>query len=136
MSVTEMSATVPPKPAPIGQYFTYLAKLLEEHPAPWKLDCSSRLEAQVLDAREAVVVGYDPDDGGGAVFWPGAVGPGNLDAVTVEHVVPKARGGAGRDRNTALAHQRCNLAKADRAPRPCELLYLAALNLMLAWAAA
>lgn len=45
---------------------------------------------------------------------------------TREHVVPKARGGKNA-RNVLAAHQACNLLKADRAPYPCELLYLDAL---------
>lgn len=49
---------------------------------------------------------------------------------TREHVVPKARGGRNA-RNILAAHQACNLRKADRAPYPCELLYLAAVNARL-----
>lgn len=51
------------------------------------------------------------------------------DAVTMDHVVPKAKG--GRDRGNVLAtHYDCNQAKADRDPFPCELLYLEGANLI------
>lgn len=50
---------------------------------------------------------------------------------TREHVTPRARGGRNA-RNILAAHQACNLRKADRAPYPCELIYLAAVNARLA----
>lgn len=50
---------------------------------------------------------------------------------TFDHVTPKALGGKWGG-NVVLAHQVCNHEKGDRAPRPCELLYLAAINERLA----
>jgi 5-methylcytosine-specific restriction endonuclease McrA len=47
---------------------------------------------------------------------------------TLEHVKPRALGGKTH-RNVLLAHADCNGGKADRPPRPCELLYLTAINL-------
>lgn len=47
---------------------------------------------------------------------------------TMEHVTPRAMRGRSH-RNVLLAHAPCNNAKADRAPRPCELIYLEAVNL-------
>lgn len=47
---------------------------------------------------------------------------------TLEHVVPRAMGGRSH-RNVLLAHGDCNQEKADRLPRPCERIYLAAINL-------
>lgn len=41
-----------------------------------------------------------------------------------DHVMPKRLGGT-RLNNILLAHRRCNLAKADRAPHPCEQLFAA-----------
>lgn len=50
---------------------------------------------------------------------------------TEEHVVPRALGGK-RAENVLVACQPCNVAKADREPRPCELIYLRAVNFALA----
>lgn len=50
---------------------------------------------------------------------------------TADHVVPRALGG-GWSGNVLLAHSECNHKKGDRAPHPCELLYLAAVNERLA----
>jgi len=49
---------------------------------------------------------------------------------TVEHVVPKAHGGKDH-RNILLACLPCNARKANRAPHPCELIFLAAINARL-----
>ena len=48
---------------------------------------------------------------------------------TLDHVWPKAKGG-GLYRNKLLAHARCNSRKSDRAPFPCEWLYLDAILAM------
>lgn len=42
---------------------------------------------------------------------------------TIDHVVPRALGGPAAPENEVLAHARCNFAKADRRPFPCELLF-------------
>lgn len=47
--------------------------------------------------------------------------------VTVEHVVPRARGGANEG-NRVASHRRCNEAKGDRLPSGCERLWLIATN--------
>jgi 5-methylcytosine-specific restriction endonuclease McrA len=52
-------------------------------------------------------------------------------APTRDHVVPKAKGGKDGG-NILAAHSACNSKKGDRAPYPCELLYLAAVNARLA----
>lgn len=49
---------------------------------------------------------------------------------TREHVTPKALGGKN-DRNILLACRDCNEDKADRAPTPAELKYLAFINKQL-----
>jgi 5-methylcytosine-specific restriction endonuclease McrA len=46
---------------------------------------------------------------------------------TIEHVVPKSRGGANRG-NLLAACEPCNVKKGSRAPHPCELILLAAIN--------
>lgn len=42
---------------------------------------------------------------------------------SLDHVVPKSRGGTNRLGNVALAHKRCNNEKADRLPSACEILF-------------
>jgi hypothetical protein len=51
--------------------------------------------------------------------------------ITSDHVRPRA-GGHTLEGNKLLAHGLCNVRKADRAPWPCELIYLAAIKLKLA----
>lgn len=46
---------------------------------------------------------------------------------TDDHVTPKAMGGR-RTANILHACRGCNHAKSHRAPRPCELIYLEAIN--------
>lgn len=48
---------------------------------------------------------------------------------TFDHVVPRARGGQDAD-NRLLAHLNCNEGKGNDEPRPCELIYLAAITAM------
>lgn len=43
---------------------------------------------------------------------------------TRDHVFPKHQGGTG-NANILLAHKLCNERKANRWPRPCEVLFLA-----------
>ena len=40
-----------------------------------------------------------------------------------DHVVAKSKGGTNRLGNVALAHKKCNNAKADRVPTACESFY-------------
>lgn len=54
--------------------------------------------------------------------------PMELMPRSVDHVVPKARGGADRVGNAVLAHFPCNFEKADRLPTGCELIWLLAVN--------
>ena len=50
---------------------------------------------------------------------------------TIEHTYPKSKGGQDMPGNMTLAHFECNNLKADRAPYPCEVLFLMAVNLAL-----
>ncbi len=50
------------------------------------------------------------------------------DWASRDHVVPRAKGGEDGG-NTLLACAACNQGKADSDPTPCELLYLAGVNL-------
>lgn len=54
-----------------------------------------------------------------------------LGKVTVDHVRSRASGGT-LYRNKLLAHEDCNCRKGDRAPKPCELIYLDAIYLQVA----
>ena len=53
--------------------------------------------------------------------------------LTFEHIWPVSRiaGGDTFEGNVMLAHHKCNVGKANRLPHPCELIYLAAVNLRL-----
>lgn len=51
----------------------------------------------------------------------------NPNRPTIEHVVPRSRGG-GNHRNKLVAHSRCNLRKGSSMPTGCELLLLDAVN--------
>lgn len=53
---------------------------------------------------------------------------------TIEHVIPRARGGRQRG-NKLVTHRRCNALKADAMPNGCELIWLAAVNARLGLAA-
>jgi 5-methylcytosine-specific restriction endonuclease McrA len=55
---------------------------------------------------------------GHALLWP-----------TLDHVVPHSKGGR-RSGNLLVAHACCNVAKGNRSPKPCEMIYLAAANAM------
>lgn len=52
----------------------------------------------------------------------------HMSAPTEDHVVPKALGGKNRA-NRLMACGPCNNRKANRPPRPCEVIYLQAINL-------
>lgn len=52
--------------------------------------------------------------------------PARSKATSLEHVIPRSRGGKSRD--TLLAHVKCNMEKGDRRPYPCELLLLRVIN--------
>lgn len=54
---------------------------------------------------------------------------------SIDHVRPKVHG-YGRPGNKLIAHRRCNMEKGSRKPRPCELLFLAVTNEIVAWYAA
>ncbi len=54
-----------------------------------------------------------------------------MEKPTREHVMPRALGGRNA-KNVLGAHSLCNRIKADRYPKPCELLFLAAINLRIA----
>ena len=42
---------------------------------------------------------------------------------SIDHVIPKSKGGTNRLGNVALAHKGCNNHKADRDPTACEILF-------------
>lgn len=42
--------------------------------------------------------------------------PRRQSYATIDHVVPKSKGGSGALDNLRLAHRRCNEAKADKMP--------------------
>ena len=42
---------------------------------------------------------------------------------SIDHVIPKSRGGTNRLGNVALAHKGCNNYKADRPPTACEMFF-------------
>lgn len=50
---------------------------------------------------------------------------------SVDHVIPKARGGFDGFGNVVAMHPHCNHAKADRMPTGCELIWLLAVNARL-----
>ena len=50
------------------------------------------------------------------------------DVCTVDHVIPKAMGGADIVGNFVMAHKGCNAEKSARAPSGCELVWLLAVN--------
>lgn len=49
---------------------------------------------------------------------------------TEDHVIPRDMGGR-TPWNALQAHNRCNSLKGNRPPHPCELIFLAAVNLAL-----
>jgi 5-methylcytosine-specific restriction endonuclease McrA len=53
-----------------------------------------------------------------------------LASATDEHVTPRSKGGRTRS-NILVADGPCNVRKANRAPYPCEILYLAYVNLVV-----
>lgn len=42
---------------------------------------------------------------------------------SLDHVIPKSKGGTNRLGNVALAHKQCNNRKADRVPTACEIFF-------------
>lgn len=47
---------------------------------------------------------------------------------TLDHVIPKSRGGPDRLGNLFAAHYPCNQEKGNRMPTGCELIWLLAVN--------
>jgi HNH endonuclease len=47
----------------------------------------------------------------------------DVEMQSIDHVVPKSRGGTNRLGNVALAHKGCNNYKADRPPTACEMFF-------------
>jgi 5-methylcytosine-specific restriction endonuclease McrA len=54
------------------------------------------------------------------------------DYPTFDHVLPRSAGGRRTLTNGLLKHQRCNQARADRAPTGCDLLWLLLVRTRLA----
>lgn len=48
---------------------------------------------------------------------------GVLNRATLDHITPLAMGGQKAGNNVAMAHLKCNMAKADREPTACEWLF-------------
>lgn len=67
---------------------------------------------------------------GGPLASRRVVRKGQPNGATLEHVIPRAAGGRNNG-NRLLACASCNVAKADRWPYPCELIFLASVNLAL-----
>lgn len=44
---------------------------------------------------------------------------------SIDHVLPRSKGGTNRLGNVALAHKGCNNHKADRLPTACEMMFAA-----------
>lgn len=57
--------------------------------------------------------------------------PLHADEQSQDHVIPQASGVGPGHRNKLAAHKDCNVAKGSRWPTPCELLFLAAVNMRL-----
>jgi 5-methylcytosine-specific restriction endonuclease McrA len=51
--------------------------------------------------------------------------------LTVDEVIPRARGGRREYGNQLVMHQHCNFSKADRMPTGCELVWLEMVNARL-----
>ena len=58
-------------------------------------------------------------------MWPYAY------EASIDHVIPKVRGGFPGLGNIVLAHSRCNNRKGERTPTACECLWLYLVNLKL-----
>lgn len=58
---------------------------------------------------------------GGRIPTPEPCVPPRLRA-TIDHVIPRSRGGASHISNYLLLHQECNVRKSDRMPNGCELI--------------
>lgn len=54
-------------------------------------------------------------------------------AATIDHVIPRARGGANVLGNKLLMHNECNSAKGDSLPNGCERIFHDMVRLKLAW---
>lgn len=53
------------------------------------------------------------------------------DGATIDHVIPRSKGGPDRLGNMLVAHARCNSDKDVRVPTGCELVWLLAVNARL-----
>jgi hypothetical protein len=71
--------------------------------------------------------------GCGKRAWPRRWG---RDGLTIDEVVPQAKGGRRILGNQVAMHRACNEAKADRMPNGCELIWLALVNARLPAASA
>lgn len=45
------------------------------------------------------------------------------DAASIDHVIPRSRGGGDHIGNMLIMHRRCNGAKADRQPNGCDRIW-------------
>ena len=51
--------------------------------------------------------------------------------LSLDHVIPRSRGGADRLGNLIVAHVRCNSRKGNRMPTGCEVIWLSFVNVRL-----
>lgn len=68
--------------------------------------------------------------GCGKRAWPHLPGY-HPNRLTIDEVVPQAKGGRRVLGNQVAMHRACNEAKADRLPNGCELIWLALVNARL-----
>ena len=59
------------------------------------------------------------------------LGNGHSRQLTIDEVVPRAKGGKRELGNQLVMHQACNAKKADRLPNGCDLIWLALVNARL-----
>lgn len=67
------------------------------------------------------------------MFRCGICGEELIENPTVDHVIPRSRGGFDGKGNVVAACFVCNNRKADRMPTGCELIYLIAVNCRMGW---
>lgn len=51
-----------------------------------------------------------------------------IPKASIDHVIPKAKGGVDKLGNLLATHYRCNNTKADNIPTGCQLVWLLAVN--------
>lgn len=67
------------------------------------------------------------------LFLCGICGDELSEDPTIDHVIPRSRGGFDGKGNVVAACFVCNNRKANRIPTGCELIYLIAVNCRMGW---